>query len=131
LIENAAKYSPPGSPIVVTARREKDSISLSVSDSGDGIPPDELPHIFDPFFRGKKGRRDGRQGAGLGLAIARRIAETFNASLTAESVLGEGSVFTVAFPALRDEGERAVAAGVERQRASSESRQAGESAVSR
>ncbi len=98
LLENAAKYSEPGTPIVVQVRTEPDAVVLVVSDQGSGILPDDLPHIFDPFYRAEAARRLGRAGVGLGLAVARRIAEAHRGAITAESEPGRGSRFLVRLP---------------------------------
>jgi signal transduction histidine kinase len=98
LVENACKYSQPGSPITIRLGREGAKAVLSVEDQGSGISDGELPQVFEPFFRSADARRRGVHGVGLGLAIARRLAEGFGATLTATSKAGMGSRFTLAFP---------------------------------
>lgn len=98
LIENAAKYSEPSTPILVGLRRAGGSIELSVEDRGVGLGPDELPHVFEPFYRSPRARLRGRPGVGLGLAVARRIADTFDGTLSVESTPGVGSRFVIRFP---------------------------------
>lgn len=99
LLENAAKYSDPGTPILVGLRRDGDAVELSVEDRGVGLGPDELPHVFDPFYRSPRARLLGRPGVGLGLAVVRRIAANFGAAVRAEGTPGLGSRFAVRFPA--------------------------------
>ena len=99
LLENAWKYSNRGSPVTLRLRREGGIVTLSVEDAGSGIPAEDLPHIFEPFHRSAASRRQGVAGVGLGLAIARRIAVALGGSLNAESVLGQGSRFTLRLPA--------------------------------
>jgi signal transduction histidine kinase len=98
LLENSAKYSENGTPIVVGLRRVGDAVELSVEDRGLGLGADELPHVFEPFYRSPRARLRGRPGVGLGLAVVRRIAENLGASVRAEGTLGVGSRFAVRFP---------------------------------
>src|SRR5207253_2165444 len=74
LLENAFKYSEPGSPVTVSLAREANAVVLAVRDAGCGIAPEDLPHIFEPFYRAADVRRRGQPGVGLGLAVVRRIA---------------------------------------------------------
>ena len=84
LLENAVKYGPEGGAISVFARRAGDSVVLSVADEGVGIPPEDLPHVFDSFFRVVRGDRVA-PGTGLGLAIARAFVEAMGGTIAAES----------------------------------------------
>jgi signal transduction histidine kinase len=95
LLENACKYSRPGTPIVVRAWCEADAVALSVEDRGCGIPAEDLPRVFEPFYRAESARRLGRAGVGLGLAVARRIAATHGGTITVESEPGRRSRFVV------------------------------------
>ena len=95
LLENACKYSNPGTPIFVRAWSEPDAVALAVEDRGFGIPPDDLPRIFEPFYRAESARRLGHPGVGLGLAVAQRIATAHGGTITAESAPGRGSRFVV------------------------------------
>lgn len=98
LLSNSIKNIPSGGNIIVRLERDLDAISLSVSDTGKGIPPDELPLIFDRFsHRGDLRRRD-TGGSGLGLAITKKIVESLQGSINAQSELGKGSTFTVRLP---------------------------------
>jgi signal transduction histidine kinase len=102
LLENACKYSPDHSPITLRLKREGDAALVSVEDAGWGIAPDDLLHIFEPFYRSAAARKRGIGGVGLGLAVARRIAVALGGSLEVESTVNEGSRFTLRLPALRD-----------------------------
>ena len=99
LLENASKYSEPGTPVVIRTWCEPESVALALEDHGFGIPPDDLPRVFEPFYRAESARRLGRAGVGLGLAVARRIALTHGGTITAESQPGQGSRFVLRLPA--------------------------------
>ncbi len=96
LIDNALKYTPPGGCITLSLYHDQGWVRVSVADTGVGIPPDVLPHIFDRFYRAQ---HEGRKGVGLGLSIARWIAEAHGGHLTVESQVGKGSTFTLWLPA--------------------------------
>ncbi len=98
LIENAFRYSEPGSAVKVSAAREGTEAVLSVEDQGCGIAAEEQPLIFAPFFRSRAAREVGIAGSGLGLAIAARIARASGGQLSCESELGRGSRFTLRLP---------------------------------
>ncbi len=98
LLENACKYSNPGTPIIVRVWCEPDTVAMAVEDQGCGIPAEDLPHVFEPFYRAESARKLGRAGVGLGLAVARRIATTHGGTITAESEPGRGSRFVVRLP---------------------------------
>jgi signal transduction histidine kinase len=98
LLENACKYSEPGTPIVVRAWCEPAAVALSVEDQGRGIAAEDLPRVFEPFYRTESARRLGRAGVGLGLAVARRIAEAHRGTITGASEPGRGSRFLVRLP---------------------------------
>jgi heavy metal sensor kinase len=98
LLDNACKYSPAGTPINVTVRRDAAAVELAVADAGQGIAADEVAHVFEPFFRSADARRRGLAGVGLGLAMAQRIAAALGGSLVVESELGRGSRFVVRIP---------------------------------
>lgn len=99
LLDNAAKYSPPGTTIRLSARREGDSVVVEVADEGIGIPPADLERIFDKFYRVPGSDRQGA-GLGLGLFICRGIVEAHGGRISARSPAagGKGTVFTVTFP---------------------------------
>jgi K+-sensing histidine kinase KdpD len=98
LIENAVKYSPSGSPIDLAVRTDSEMLSISVGDRGHGVPPLECERIFEAFYR-PPGASPDAGGAGLGLAIARRLAEAQGGALTYADRPGGGSVFTLRLPA--------------------------------
>ncbi|MCG0239745.1 MAG: HAMP domain-containing histidine kinase [Firmicutes bacterium] len=100
LLRNAIAHSPPGGVVTVEARAEVrdgvEGVAIQVSDQGPGIPPEDLPHVFDRFYRGRGGRRG--DGAGLGLAIARAVVEAHHGRITVDSAPGAGARFTVWIP---------------------------------
>jgi signal transduction histidine kinase len=98
LLDNACKYSKPGTPVIVTVEARADDAVLTVSDQGCGIAPDELPLICEPFFRSAQARWVGAQGVGLGLTVARRLVALMGGRLDVESEAGSGSRFHVALP---------------------------------
>jgi two-component system phosphate regulon sensor histidine kinase PhoR len=100
LLENAEKYSGPGTPIRVLARRGGDSVRISVEDRGVGIPPGEQRHLFDRFVRGAHAKREGIRGLGVGLALVKSVAEAHGGSVVVDSAPGRGSVFTLVIPCL-------------------------------
>jgi len=100
---NAIKYSHTESEISITAEEEGDYVLISISDHGVGIAEEDIPFIFDDFYRGKSGRETAR-GAGIGLAISRRIIETHDGSISAKSKLGQGSKFLIQIPAYEPNG---------------------------
>ena len=102
LIENAAQYSPPESRIVLRSRRVEGRLEFEVEDSGPGIDKGDLPHIFEKFYRGKKGAKLGK-GTGMGLAIARAITLAHGGGIAVESNPEHGSVFRFWVP-LEDKG---------------------------
>jgi two-component system, OmpR family, sensor kinase len=97
LLDNACKYSSPGSPVAVRLRREEETICLEVEDRGCGIDADDLPHIFEPFYRSRAVQRSA--GVGLGLAVAGRIIASFGGRMDVSSTAGKGTKFTVRLPA--------------------------------
>lgn len=102
LLENAARHAPPGGAVQVTL----DTRGVCVRDHGRGVPEQDLPYVFDRFFRGASAR--GRQGSGLGLAIVRQVAEQHGGSAAAENAPDGGAVFRLLLPAtVLEEGESA------------------------
>jgi K+-sensing histidine kinase KdpD len=99
LLENALKYSPSGTPVDVTVRREREWLAFSIGDRGPGIDPAERERVFDPFHRAP-GVAPDTDGAGLGLSIARALAEAQGGSLSYSPRDGGGSVFTLRLPAI-------------------------------
>jgi two-component system sensor histidine kinase KdpD len=99
LVENALKYSPGGSPVVVSAERRDARIVIGVADRGPGIEENERARIFDKFFRGRRHRFD-TKGTGMGLAIAKGIVDAHGGRIWVESEPGQGSVFYFALAAI-------------------------------
>jgi len=98
LVGNAVKFTPPGGTVAVEVRDEPEAAVIEVADTGPGIPPGELPRIFDRFYRGTNVGEARASGSGLGLAIARSIVEMHGGFIEVASVLGEGTVFRVVMP---------------------------------
>lgn len=98
LLDNAARYSPPGTTIRMNACRREQEIVVEVTDTGVGVPAADLERIFDKFYRVQRGHRQGA-GTGLGLSICRGIIEAHGGHISARSPAnGIGTVFTVTFP---------------------------------
>ena len=95
LLDNACKYSPPGSPIELRLGRAGDRVCLEVRDHGPGVTATDLPHVFDPFFRSPDVRQRGLPGLGLGLAVTRRIVAALGGRIDVESEPGQGCRFVV------------------------------------
>lgn len=106
LIENAAKYNRDGGTITVTAEASGDEIRVEVSDTGIGIPKDDLPHIFEPFYRVDRSRSRTAGGAGLGLTLVRDIVEKHGGIIEIQSEPGAGTKVVVklvrSYEALQD-----------------------------
>ncbi len=100
LLGNALRHTPTGGEITLSARAEANTVTLLVADTGDGIPPHQLPNIFERFYRTDPARSRDRGGAGLGLAIARALVEAHAGQISAAStgVPGQGSVFSIYLP---------------------------------
>lgn len=98
LLENAARYSPPAQPIELEARRDGDQLVFSVADRGPGVSENDIPRIFEPFYRAKGATPDAGR-AGLGLSIARTLAELQGGTVTYTARSGGGSVFALRLPA--------------------------------
>jgi heavy metal sensor kinase len=98
LLDNAVKYTPAGGRITLSVDRDPGGATVAVRDTGIGIPDTALPHVFERFYRVDESRSRDAGGTGLGLSIAKWIAERHHASLEAESVVGQGSVFRIRFP---------------------------------
>jgi two-component system, OmpR family, sensor histidine kinase KdpD len=98
LLDNAAKYAAPGTTIRIQGWRDGDSVMLQVLDEGNGIPPGEVEHIFDKFYRAQKGDQV-RAGTGLGLAISRGFVEAMRGTITAANRTDRsGAVFAIRLP---------------------------------
>lgn len=98
VLENAVKYTPSGGEIGVVFHNGDGSAHVDIRDTGIGIPAKDLDHIFERFYRADEARSQETGGSGLGLAIARWVVEMHHGSITAESELGSGSVFSISLP---------------------------------
>ena len=102
ILNNAIKYSPDGGKITVTMKTTDDQMILSISDQGLGIPKQDLPRIFDRFYRVDRARSRAQGGTGLGLAIAKEIIKQHDGFIWAKSEYGKGSTFTIVLPYDKD-----------------------------
>jgi signal transduction histidine kinase len=98
LVDNAIKYNRSGGMVKLSAQIAADNIIIEVSDTGIGISPEDIDHVFDRFFRVEKSRSRDKGGSGLGLAIVRKIVEDHGGRVSLESKPGEGSTFSVILP---------------------------------
>ena len=98
LLDNALKYTPPGTVIRITAKRHTKEIEILVSDTGTAIPEPDLPHIFERFYRVEKGRSREKGGTGLGLSMVKHIIQLHGGRVRAESRAGEGTTFVLTLP---------------------------------
>jgi signal transduction histidine kinase len=98
LLLNAVKYTPPKGRISLTVRRQQDHIISEISDSGIGIPKEELPKVFDEFYRGSNVPKDIKTGSGLGLSIAKQIVESHKGKILVSSEPGVWTKFTIILP---------------------------------
>ena len=102
ILNNAIKYSPDGGKIKVTMKTTDDQMILSISDQGLGIPKQDLPRIFDRFYRVDRARSRAQGGTGLGLSIAKEIIKQHKGFIWAKSIYGKGSTFTIVLPYDKD-----------------------------
>ena len=96
LVDNALKFTPEGGSVTLSVSARETAVELQVRDTGLGIGRDELPHIFERFYKVDRSRRDG--GTGLGLAIVKHIVQLHGGEVKAESEQGMGSTFSFALP---------------------------------
>jgi signal transduction histidine kinase len=99
LLDNALRYTPAGGSISLSAQRIQEGVAIIVKDTGPGIPPEDLSHLFERFYRGDKSRQREEGGTGLGLAIAKSLVESQGGQIRVESQLGEGATFIIELPA--------------------------------
>ena len=115
LLSNAFKFTPHGGVVSLTLETVDESVLMKVCDTGAGIPPDQLPRIFDKFYQADNQRAAQAAGSGLGLAIAKQIVEAHGGTISCESTLGVGTTFSIRLPTRvtrRSTVQRAVAAPV-------------------
>lgn len=98
LVSNAIRYTPENGEINLTAKSNENRVILCISDSGEGIPPEDIPHVFERFYRGDKSRNRVSGGAGLGLAIAKGVVEAHKGEISVQSETPKGTTFTIALP---------------------------------
>lgn len=103
LVDNALKFTPARGEAVIRARQNIDQVEVSVSDTGPGIPAEDIPHIFDRFYQADKSRSRDRRGSGLGLTITSEIIQAHRGTITAHNLPGTGSIFTVILPITQPE----------------------------
>ena len=99
LMGNALRHTPKGGSILLRAESTLQGIQIIVRDTGEGISPEDLPYVFDRFWRGDKSRhRQSRAGSGLGLAIAKQFVQAHGGQISVESQLGNGTIFRIDLP---------------------------------
>lgn len=98
LVSNALRHTPPGGSVTLCAQWVQGGVSVAVRDSGEGILPEDLPHVFERFYRGEKSRSRASGGAGLGLAIVKGIVEAHGGNIRVESERGRGTLLTFFLP---------------------------------
>jgi signal transduction histidine kinase len=101
LLDNAFRFTPAGKSVTLRVALVPEGVALSVRDTGPGIAPEELPHVWEKFYRGDRARTRDAGGSGLGLAIVRQIVELHGGRVEVTSYPGEGSTFTVVLPAVQ------------------------------
>jgi signal transduction histidine kinase len=102
-VSNAIKYTKEGGAVDVTMTVQEEQVVTTVRDTGIGIAPDDLARIFEEFYRTKAAKALSQMGTGLGLALVKRIVETYHGQIDLQSTVGQGSTFTVTLP--MDTGE--------------------------
>ncbi len=102
LLKNSLKYTPPGGAVLLEVKTQGDRISIRVEDTGIGISPEDLPRIFEEFYRADNAKILERKGTGLGLSIAKQIVEMHRGKIEVESALGKGTTFLVELPLASD-----------------------------
>lgn len=110
LVNNAIKYNKEGGSVWIKAGGTADDVEIVVKDNGRGIPADDVPNLFDPFFRADLNSAAKIEGTGLGLAIVKGVVDKHNGKIAVESVQGEGTTFTVTLPRLQPVAQTAEAA---------------------
>jgi signal transduction histidine kinase len=98
LVSNAVKYTPSGGTVTVTVRRVEQQVQIEVADTGIGIPEEAVPHLFEEFYRAPNAKALDEVGTGLGLAIVKELVDRYSGRIEVESMVGQGTTFTVTFP---------------------------------
>jgi len=98
LLENAVKYTPSGGSVSLQVKADDSQIMIRVSDTGIGIPPEAMPHIFQEFYRSSNAKEMGVEGTGLGLSLVKRIVDLYQGQIQVDSEVGRGTTFTVILP---------------------------------
>jgi signal transduction histidine kinase len=98
VLHNAVKFSPAGGLVTLVVTAHRDQAVVAVTDSGPGVAPDDLPRLFQRFYRGHASRATGTPGIGLGLAIARALVERENGWIAVERSADKGAIFSVHLP---------------------------------
>ena len=98
LLHNGIRHTPPGGIVAISASADAERVLLQVKDTGEGIAPEDLPHIWERFYRSDRARMQSASGSGLGLALVKELTEAMGGSVAIESTLEQGSSFTVAVP---------------------------------
>jgi two-component system phosphate regulon sensor histidine kinase PhoR len=98
LLDNAIKYTPAGGRVTVHTSAEQSGVRIEIVDTGTGIPPDALPHIFERFYRADPARDKSIEGVGLGLSLVKWIIQEHGGSIEAASIPGDGARFTILLP---------------------------------
>ncbi|MCX6064300.1 MAG: ATP-binding protein [Chloroflexi bacterium] len=101
LLDNSLKHTPSGGSIRLSANSSDNMVRLSIQDDGSGIPPADLPYVFDRFYRGKQTSSRVKDGSGLGLAISKALVELHQGQISVTSELGQGTTITIALPVLK------------------------------
>ena len=103
LLDNALRYTPGGGSITLSGKHIPNGVEIIIKDTGPGIPEEDLPYVFDRFYRGDKSRQREEGGSGLGLAIARSLVEGQEGRIRVESLVGEGAEFIIELPVAPEE----------------------------
>ena len=107
LLSNALRHTPPGGDVTLSARRTRDEVAISITDTGEGIPATHLPHVFERFYRGDTARNRDRSGSGIGLTISKAIIDAHGGTIAAHSDgAGQGATFEILLPQTHDSSLR-------------------------